>query len=239
MIGAALLDARAVWIPKSGNAEHEWEDAAGISTRNGRVAVADGASSAFDAGRWARHVVTAWLAGPPEPGGFDAWHRATAATFAPAHVDDTGDWFDMEAAARPSYCTLLGVRRNATAGPRPTWSVIAVGDTNLFHLRDRQLVASWPIDDHTDFDSSPALLSSDPGDLATPQHRTIEAQPGDMFVLATDAIAEWALGHPDQEAALHLLAEIDQDGLRRLVGDLRSCDAIVNDDVTVVRCTGV
>jgi hypothetical protein len=81
---------RCYWQPKSDHRIDEWEDGAAYSEARGVAAVADGASSSFDAQSWARDLVTAFVAAPPrtvDVEAFEAWTASVAAAYAAAGHD--------------------------------------------------------------------------------------------------------------------------------------------------------
>lgn len=248
------------WAPKLGSAPAEWEDAIALSEATGRFAVADGASSSFEAGRWARALVAGFVADPPtgdDAEAVDAWVRrcAEAGTALPSggatDPDDT-PWYVDEAAVRGAFATFAGleVRRGAAvAAPHGapsdgavTWSCLAVGDCCLFHVRDGALLTAFPLDRAHDFDDEPHLLTSvafaghHGGRRARTAHGV--ARSGDALVLATDGLATWALarsiGGPE---VWDLLARIDHPRFAELVGRARRRGEMADDDVALVRCT--
>ena len=125
-----------------------------------------------------------------------------------------------------------------------TW--LAVGDACLLHLRDNELLHRFPIDKTEGFNSTPALLSTrlehDAEVIESGELRTMEGtcQVGDIFLLATDAIAERLydladledlnIGLPDWESILSLM----DDDFEGLIDQFREDALIRNDDVTLL-----
>jgi len=241
----ADVAARVVWSPKLGNRPEEWEDGCALSEHRGRFAVTDGASSSYRAGEWARQVASAFIDGGPaalEPGPFDEWLAGIAARHErenpPASSDSPSAWYVSEAAARGSFCTFLGLEIRSD-GTRTRWRASAVGDSCAFHVRDGVLLSAFPLDDATAFGTTPPLVSSLPhgtsnGGRAV-QSIVGDAIDGDVLILATDAVAEWALGSTFV-GVWTLLSALPAAALGRLVDELRGSEEMVNDDVTVVRC---
>jgi hypothetical protein len=74
---------------------------------------------------------------------------------------------------------------------------LAVGDACMFHLRDDQLVFSFPVRKAADFSNTPPLLCSQSRPPAWPtaplRWRIRRWKAGDTFLLMTDALARWFL----------------------------------------------
>src|SRR5205085_485746 len=77
------------------------------------------------------------------------------------------------------------------------WRGIAVGDSCAFQIRDDKLITSFPISNAGEFNSRPILLCSNPANNTGvwPEVRIQEGdcKVGDLFILATDAVAKWFL----------------------------------------------
>lgn len=207
------------------------EDAAAVDAAAGRLAVADGASSAPRAGEWAAHLVDRWVA-DPDAADLGPWLARAIATFDVPEVADDADWFTVEAAERSPFATLVTA---TVAGQR--LAVVAVGDSCCFVVRDDVVVDSHPLSDAATFGSTPDLIEASDDTI----HRTLaEAstaemgiRPGDLVVLATDAIAA-ALLRPGRPTVREVL---DAEDLPALVAQLRAEDLVDDDDVTVVSAT--
>ena len=63
-----------------------------------------------------------------------------------------------------------------------------------------------------------------------------DARPGDLFVLASDALARWMLEQSNSggEPWLRLLAVEDNSQFGQLVSELRAANALENDDTTAL-----
>ena len=88
-----------------------------------------------------------------------------------------------------------------------------------------------PYEDSSQFGSHPALVGSTAEHgLLEPSWTTLGVSPGQLVVLASDALAEWLLTDPTRFAA------VDADPLDDLVtrlADERAHGRIVNDDLTL------
>lgn len=121
------------------------------------------------------------------------------------------------------------------------WRALAIGDCCLFQIRADALLVAFPIDRAEQFGSRPLLLSSNPARNERVWDSVAQAegdvQPGDLFLLASDALAHWFLN--EMEAgnrpwnALNALRSHTE--FEALVARLRRDQAMRNDDVTLVR----
>jgi hypothetical protein len=216
-------------------------DAVSVRASSGRFALADGATEAYDSGRWARLLTRAWTATPVTRGEDVAealgrlgqalhrsWSRRPLA------------WFAEEKARQGSFATLVGFQLCGTTG----WYAVAIGDSCLFQERAGDLRVAFPLRDPAEFGHRPPLVPSFPH-----RHRswargvrvaTGSAAPGDVFWLMSDAIACWYLGTWARQRGLRrelhnaLLAPDDR-SLSRLVSRERRAGRLRDDDVAVLR----
>ena len=70
-----------------------------------------------------------------------------------------------------------------------------MGDSCLFHARNGQVLKSFPLDQSAQFDTNPHIVRSvhKRADVAGFEHWRATCQTGDWLVLATDAVAAWAV----------------------------------------------
>lgn len=229
------------------------EDAWAVDVERGRLAVADGASSAWRAGDWAAALVDAWVVQPPgrprrggHVEGLLRWLDGVRVAFAEGDraadgVPDADErpWFADAAAARGAHAALLGITVTGLSGARPRLRALAVGDVCLLVVRAGRLIAALPVDDPDAFGSRPALVSS-LADGAPARHEIVaherELRAGDVLLVASDAMAAFLLrlgrAQPD---AWDVLARLDRAGLRRLVEQGLGAGLLERDDLTLVR----
>lgn len=242
------LRAQAFYLRKAGNRPKEYEDAWACDEEAGRLAIADGASDAFESRLWARALVQAFIRNPPAPkrkallrwleGPIEAWKGGI--------LWDKLPWYAEEKARRGAFATLLGL---TFAWPRPDrkwglgcavrWRAMTVGDACLFQIRGDEVVVRFPVERVADFGTTPPLLSTRPDynrrSLEELRSREGDCQPGDLLVLATDAVAAWFLqqveagGRPWQR-----LVALNPRKFAGLVDRLRQHEAMRNDDVTLI-----
>ena len=122
-----------------------------------------------------------------------------------------------------------------TDGASRVATVMCLGDSCAFVLTgprgDRNVRRSLPYEDSEQFGSHPALL----GSMADRHHdeptwTTVPTEPGDLLVLASDAVAEWLLGDPTR---FDLFDDHEPGAISsRLIAE-RTDGKLVNDDLTV------
>jgi len=231
---------RIFWSQKRGNDPGMWEDAYAVGVCGSVAAVCDGASDGIFCRDWSARLANRFvqdrpvLTARPEVA---AWVAAARKDWQAAidypklrwsqqnKVNDTG-----------ASATLAGVEFGAPGadGERP-WRATAVGDACLIHSSGNNWV-SFPIAAADQLNSAPSLLRTKIG-VAAPAavFATGTCRPGDLFLLATDAVAgkllaDAADGNADWESYAALapeswLAEFDE---------LRDTGKMVNDDCTLL-----
>ena len=133
------------WLPRSGNAPEEYEDASAADAAAGRFALADGASDTSFADFWARLLVEQFVAQAPLdladwtdalPALQQRWRTAVDGLTMPYYAKAKFD--------RGAFATFLGVVLGEVAEGGVEWRAVAVGDTCLFHSRGNQLLLRLP-----------------------------------------------------------------------------------------------
>ncbi len=255
-----MMFARSViyYAAKHGNAEAEWEDGGAAfpgdpsNGRRPRLAVADGAAGGFGSARWAQQLVAGFVGADSEPPALsrtalhewlaamqDRWHHdprlAGATELQRRKLEEVG-----------SLATFLGCELRDLDGARPRWTAIALGDTVLFQVRGRKLVAQFPAMAAEEFGYNPDGVPTRPEALAETLDRVLigegELADGDVLYVATDALAQWMIeaAAADDRTLWTVLGELDHpDTFRRLVEDRRRCGEMKNDDVTLLRARAV
>lgn len=229
----ALPLRRAFSVPKGGHALHENEDAAaGPSEQDGvlRAAVADGATEGVFSGVWARALAEAALHDPDPARAVAAARAAFEAAVAPRRA--ALPWYAAAQAEAGANAAVIAIELKLPTGGG-AWRAWAVGDACLLHLRAEEggrlrLATAWPLDDPAAFGARPRLVRS-AGPLPAPEHAAGTWQPGDAFVLATDALAAHLLA-TDVAAALR---PDSPDAFDRFVADARA-GGLRNDDATLL-----
>jgi hypothetical protein len=220
------------------------EDAYAVDVAAGRIALADGASSAWRAGDWAAMLAAAWVAAPSgrlrgsTTPGFARWAAATQDRFtAGDRGDGRREWFTEEAARRGSHAALLALTLTELDGRSPSWHAFAVGDVCAFHVRSEQLRQAVPLDDPARFTSHPDLLSSLPrAPVPEPVVGEGELREHDMLVLARDALAAFLLRlDRAAEPVWPAVRGLDAGRFREFVAQGIAAGLLERDDTTLVR----
>ncbi len=226
-------------VPKAGNTDAQNEDAAVVTQKLRRAAVADGASEGWQSGPWATVLATAYAQLPPEPTTFAGW-VAAAREHAPR--SESKSWYAEAKQAQGSFATLVGVTFEPTKDSGIKWRALAVGDACLFHLRGAKLLAKFPVEAVEDFSNRPRLIgSADTAPLEEPEWFAGRAELGDVFYLLTDALAEWFLrtreanGTPWTELDSVTRSSLQPTTFAYWIKSLRDAKMIRNDDCTALR----
>lgn len=222
-------------------------DATFIGGARAHVAVADGATESSFSGMWATMLVRAYRKGEMQ-----------STTALRKRVDSLAQrwlhslnfrklpWYAEEKARMGAFSTLLGLTIMPSVEPQGeggTWQATAIGDSCLFHIRNDALIQSLPVLHSSEFDNSPALLSSVGANNATLWNSVAPCEGrwklNDIFLLATDALARWLLAQ--NERGHHPWSEvirIAQSGARARdtftawVAECRANWGMKNDDVS-------
>jgi len=118
------------------------------------------------------------------------------------------------------------------------WTCLAVGDSCLFHIRGERLLSSFPLTSSAAFTSRPGLVRSSRGARRQPRPTAVRGRwrQGDMFMLATDALAQWVLREVETGGREWLaLREAGTDQFAHLVLSARTRKVMENDDAALVR----
>lgn len=231
----------AMWAQKMGNTPEQWEDAYALDEANGAAAVADGASTGIYCSIWAQQLSQRFLADRPDtrdPVALNKWVNGlrpewrTAINYSglnwskQAKVDQTG-----------AAATLLGLEVGPVdaSGNRP-WRACAVGDASLFWVRAGKLLATFPVVAADQFGSAPLLVRSNPGFRTVALSAAGTCEPGDRFVLATDAVAARLFKSTQSGAGVdwERFESLPEDEWRAELDVLRRGNDMVNDDCTLV-----
>lgn len=250
-------------VAKLGNSAEEYEDATGSSSEGRRFAIADGATQTSFADRWSQILALEYIMNPPaeepQPARWNNWLQPLQEAWSMGIPWEKLPWFALEKARTGACTTLLAVEfmpgASDQGGPARTfwrkmlgapqahrmrWKAEAVGDSCLFVIRDDRLLHSFPLSRPAEFTHSPVLITTD-----SKQNRLVcehlkladgDCQPGDSFLLMTDALAKWFLGrHVVNEKPWRRLGELtDEVEFRRFVAEEREAGRIENDDTTLM-----
>ena len=246
-----LQPPRKFQTPKAGNYPEECEDASRISYPYAgglaRFALCDGASESAFAREWAHILARAFVYSPLDLPclddlSFRLWLRQCEEEWNRAVPWERIPWHGEAKTRAGALATLLGMTVSQTPAPSSAfpWQVVAVGDCCLFIVRDDALALSFPLEDSGQFNNTPALICSNPVNNAGlwPGVRQLDGEclPGDVIILASDALACWILqvlesGGKPWETLLSLSTDKERNDW---VAAQRSQRAMRNDDTTLI-----
>ncbi|WP_263785240.1 protein phosphatase 2C domain-containing protein [Salinibacter grassmerensis] len=234
--GDSLTVEARVWAVSKGDEDMDtYEDAASVRSDAWpvRAAVADGATESAFAGAWAERLTRGVVeqdATTPDalrsavPEWQAEWRDAVRGRV------EGRPWYVEAKAEEGAFATLLGLSLRAGG----QWRAVGVGDCCLFRVRGEALVRSWPFDPGETFTNRPALVPSRPSQtLPTPEAASGEWSAGDIFVLATDALAAWLLG-VESPVGPATVGAWDEEQFRRAVERGRTENTLRNDDATLL-----
>ena len=151
-------------------------------------------------------------------------------------------WYEEPGLDAGAFATMLGLCIDEANGG--TWEAIAIGDSCLFQIRNRELLVRFPMDASGDFDNFPRLLSSLP-QKNNEIDNIIRGIGGrwrihDRFYLATDALAQWFLrefekGNEPWENLDEMGSQRKSESSEGWIVELRKQKLIRNDDVALLR----
>ena len=209
-----LLPPQKLQSPKSGNRPDECEDDCWVvyplrlghsGKDKARIGLADGASESAFARDWAKILTKDFVDRPlnlsdPALDSLEQWLVPCQEKWNQAIPWERIPWHGESKTRAGALATLLGLTFSRTPGhPRSlSWNAFAVGDSCLFLIRQDELILSFPMDDTTQFNNTPALLCSNPANnrlvWESVQQIGGTCKAGDIFILASDALACWLLG---------------------------------------------
>ena len=221
------------------------QDACAQNDEKGRYAIADGATRSFFPKEWATLLVkhfcesadlslvkTDWRdwIGPTQ----QKWYEQVKKKVSELNLFYLTNSFNTKESA---VSTFTGIEFNKDNG---VWEAMIMGDSCLFHKSDSEF-KSYLIENSANFTNHPEVFASfAKDDHSDPTFIRGNANPGDTFILATDALAKWILERKEVgelDATLDTLKEVDeQEQFDRFVRKARHDEAIrlVNDDVTLM-----
>jgi serine/threonine protein phosphatase PrpC len=220
--------------PKPGHTTAENEDATAADGLH--FAVCDGATEGWQSGEWAAHLAGLFVRRPPTPADFVEWLAAAHNRWKPPAPKEAVPWYAEAKRAEGSFATLLGVefRASRKTPGQWAWKAVAVGDSCLVRIRGGKVIESFPLSSASAFTNRPHLVpSSATTPCPEPEWLAGRAEPGDVFVLATDAVAASLLSGKDP-VWKRFRADPGVPESERLLDLLGSLSPAPNDDATVV-----
>jgi len=247
-----VKNVRAFGVAKDGNSADEYEDAFeyeaafNLKPTTYRFAVADGATESSFSKQWAKLLTEGFVRENSSltrdletQDGKDGKVKWLSPLQQKWHKDIQWgklSWVAEKKAREGAYSTFLGLQ----IYPK-TWLAWAVGDCGLFQVRDDELIAKWPMEQESQFGSTPALLCSleSRNDLVLESHFLFKSgkhKARDLFILATDALAQWFLAqyHAGEKPWSQVDKITNESEFADFLKQLRDRHTIRNDDTTLV-----
>jgi hypothetical protein len=201
------FEIRAFQTSKTGSKPEDCEDALSFDPQRRLFAIADGATDSAFQRLWAGLLVKGFINHPPDfsrPSSvkewFGGWIKNQQEQWNKNIQWDKLSWSGHnKAKITGGLATFLGIYFFPN---KPIWQSIAFGDCDLFQLREQKTrdyyLYGWsPITDSRDFGTNPIALSSIYPDREKIYQHMIpnigDYEEGDIFFLATDALAAWFL----------------------------------------------
>jgi len=235
-------------LAKDTEQPQQYEDSYALDAARGIAVVADGVSSAIFSRAWANILTEAVAADPPnpfDPEGMALWLQLRRQTWH-EQIDTTGlAWFQKAKMALGAFSTLLWVQLSSPpeemegAAGTVRLQCFAIGDSCLLHIRDGQLVRSFPIQHSSELEANPVVLGSlDLNRDHLMQFVSIDelCYPGDLLILCTDAVADWALRSYEAGIAVDWdrYWEVSEEQWVAEIVDLRNQQMMRYDDATMM-----
>jgi hypothetical protein len=236
------LQLRQLLLPKLGQEASECEDVIAIDTQACRFAVADGATEAFDARKWAERLAQNWVQRQSTLTSeeFREWVAAEGRELHESWDSLNLSWYSEAKARTGSFAALVGVELDLKH-ELPSWKAIALGDACLLHRRGDALLESLPLSRSESFNNAPILVASNSSLHESSMKSVVtgsgNCESGDVLLLMSDAVASWYLQcfeNDDLAAEDYLFSRPDGELIEffdheRLTGRIR------NDDLAIVR----
>lgn len=231
---------------KESESSTDCEDAYAENDSLGRYAIADGTSQSFFPKQWAELLVNhfcettalsldqknweEWLVPIQQEWYYQVEKRVNK--LKQFHLTNRFD------AGESAASTFIGLEVDRA---KKEWKALIIGDSCLFHIGGSQLLKSYPIENFKSFTELTEAFASFAGDNhIAPEIVGDKANPGDVLILATDALAKWIMEYKETgklEDALTQLNRIETDkqfcqfvDCARLAEDI----PLEDDDVTLM-----
>jgi hypothetical protein len=244
-----LFQSREFHVPKDYDTPQYYEDSAAVNLTAGRVAIADGVSSAVFSGAWADILTQSVVANPPQvrdPAQFASWLADRRKEWA-AGINVPSLPYHLLMKLRQvggGFATLAWVevqRQDGEKGSNKEYFIRGqgVGDACVFQVRDGQILAKWPMRESADFEADPISI----GSVNFQRDASLEFQEfewhcrtGDLLVLATDAVSAWIYRMLEAGEVVNLddLSHLPDADLAEYLKSLRESHWLKRDDSTIV-----
>jgi hypothetical protein len=236
-------------LPKIGEGENTNQDRFEISADGSLAALSDGAGSSLYPSQWAEILVKAFCHSSENPiekmqQSYQEWLQPAQEQWRQYYLEKLRNphrkwWQGGSQIKNRGSATFLGLRLYISNElEEGKWQAVAVGDSCLFKLEknsDRLFV--FPLNFSGAFKGTTQCFESLPEYLSSPP-QFVEGfyEKGDIFLLATDALAQWILADYENrgEQWRKYFAVQEQEDAIATVARLRQEKSLKNDDTTAV-----
>lgn len=229
------------------------QDAYCINTKANRYAIADGATRSFYPAEWARLIVEHFCNNPSDlnkslflNSNWEEWLMPIQQEWyadIEREVEKSEKYYVKNRFAKKEAAgsTFVGMEFNYVAENKQLhWQAMIVGDSCLFHVT-KDTLESFLLTKSEEFTNFPECFASFSKDNHfTPKFISGEAKNGDVFLLATDALAKWILQQKEGknwEKVWNTFISLEsEDDFERFIYNIRNDQHIPldDDDVTLV-----
>ena len=245
-----LLPPTVLQTAKAGNRADECEDASrvvySLVTDTAWLALCDGASESAFARDWAQILADDYAENPFDPAELSqealaGWLGRCGEKWSEVVPWERIPWHGEAKTRAGALATFLTLAIDLSPNPCGAfpWKAAAIGDCCFFVIREDSLHLAFPMDSPAQFGNAPPLVCSNPanngGVWARAHQSQGEFRPGDLVILASDALAAWFLedaesgGKPWQK-----LAGLREEDWEEWVAGKRNERALKNDDTTLI-----
>lgn len=238
-------------IPKDGMLPDENEDTFLISENKLIFAIADGATESSFSKQWANYLVEDFVSKHNTYLNNDAVLpcKKIQALIEEMILNKKLPWYAEEKAKMGANSAFLGIAFNHSPETMEIeWQACALGDCNLFIIRNNSLIHTFPIINSNEFSNHPCLINSQMKfqyqknyPFKTSKGKLIK---GDIFFLMTDAIAKWFLEsienmgpNSKDDTPLKIIDFMisNEENFAKTTMELRESKKLRNDDTTIVK----
>jgi len=236
-------------ISKIGENDDENKDSVDFNKNNGVFCISDGVSGASYSRDWSKLIVSNFIKNP-----FETNNIELSSWLGPIQLE----WYNLvpweklqemdvnflEKAQNGASATFLGGRILETE-KQIILKLWAIGDSNLFIIRDWMCIDSFPIDDFEKFGIDPDMLFSLSKSVdneiicmkGNMIFKELNLQKNDIIIAASDSISEWFLKNkenPSDQPWIELCGLNTMDEFKNWVEDKVKCKNMKNDDSTLL-----
>lgn len=239
-------------MPKMGEQEADNQDACYYSNDGTMVAIADGASTSLFPKEWATFLVEDFCY--HQQGSVENLYRNWKQWLDPLQEkwisysnkikqDSSIPWYVKGSQEKNSAsATFIGLKLHPpNQAGQNIWQAIAIGDSCLFQFKKLSgEIIFFPIKKSSDFTTVTECFNSLPQyNISEPKYWQNDYNNGDIFLLATDALAEWILQaiQSAKREYQNLISIAEKQEFEDFIQNLRHNKLIKNDDTTLCRLT--